>query len=88
MGKRLISMITARFKRFLIVFSLLINVGLMLYLYRLFLIAYTSPSKAVTFYINAYGEANNELVMMTGAAILGFSGAIYLLTLIRKKWKR
>jgi len=88
MVNRLISKITTRSKRFLIVFSLLINVGLMLYLYRLFLIAYASPNKAVIFYINVYGEANNELVMMTGAAILGFSGAIYLLTLIRKKWKR
>lgn len=82
--KRLLAYILLRCKRILLVTSLLLNAGLMLYLYRLFLLAYASPEKAVCLYINLKGEAFNELFLMTGAAILGIAGAIAALRIIRK----
>jgi hypothetical protein len=67
-----------------LVFGLLSSVGLMLYQYFLFLMAYTSPQKAVALYINVFGEADIELVLMTICAIVGIGSTFTILVMI---WK-
>lgn len=45
----------------------------------LFLKAYMSPEKAVILYINVFGEADMEFVMLTIAATIGVAVTVYVL---------
>jgi hypothetical protein len=79
-----IKILKERGKLFLIVFGLLANLGLALHQYEMFMRAYMSPQKAIALYIDVYGEANGELVLMTAAAILGIVATIVILWDIHK----
>ena len=76
--------IAIKFRQLFIVLGIMLNLGLALHQYELFLRAYISPQKAIALYINVYGEANAELVMLTGAAILGIAATYCVLVSIRK----
>jgi hypothetical protein len=68
---------------YLLIFGLLINFGLALHQYLLFLKAYFSSQKAVVLYINYFGEADGELIMLTFSIIVGFFATAYILWAIR-----
>jgi hypothetical protein len=70
-------------RRLFIVWGLMLNLGLALHQYELFLRAYLSPQKAIAFYINQFGEANGELILMTMAAVIGVSATVCALMAIR-----
>jgi len=52
--------------------ALLFAVGMTTVLYCTFLLAYFSKAKAVTICINAFGEANAELVFLTALMLFLF----------------
>lgn len=58
-----------------------------LYLFILFFLAYRSPLKEVTFYINAFGEADAECVMMVLCLFcMVYSGVQFGIRKVEKKW--
>jgi hypothetical protein len=67
----------------IIVFGLLASFGLALHQYLLFLKAFFSPQKAVVLYINYYGEANGEMVILTVSILIGALATGYILWGIR-----
>lgn len=67
-----------------VAFGLLANAGLMLHQYMMFLKAYMSDQKAIILYINVFGEADMELVMLTIAAIVGVAATFYVLYRIKQ----
>ncbi len=62
-----------------IVFGLLVMWGLALHQYLMFIRAYMSPQKAIVLYINYFGEANAEIVMMTFSMVVGTIVTGYIL---------
>lgn len=76
--------IDLKFRQLFVVLGIMLNLGLALHQYILFIRAYMSPQKAIAFYIDVYGEANGELLMMTAAIILGVSATICVLQAMRR----
>lgn len=68
---------------YLLIFGLLINFGLAVHQYIMFVRAFMSPQKAIVLYINVFGEANGEMVMLTFSIIVGFFATAYILWAIR-----
>jgi hypothetical protein len=62
-----------------IVFGLLANLGLAFHQYIMFVRAFLSPQKAIILYINVFGEANSEMVLLTISLIIGFIVTAYIL---------
>lgn len=69
-------------KLLVIVFGVLINFGLAFHQYLMFVRAYMSPQKAITLYINVFGEADTELVLMTICTIIGFVVTAYIMVFL------
>lgn len=66
-------------------YGILISWGLALHMYIMFLRAYASDQKAIALYINYFGEANIELVLMTISIIIGAISTGYVLWIIHNK---
>jgi hypothetical protein len=71
-----------------LVFGLLISLGLAWHQFLLFLRAYISPQKAVALYIDVYGEANSELILLTISIIISTITTGYILWFLRGLNKR
>jgi hypothetical protein len=74
----------SRPKLLVLVFGILIMWGLSLHQYLLFIKAYMSPQKAVILYINVFGEANFEIVLLTISMIIGTFAIFSILWFLRK----
>jgi hypothetical protein len=73
-----------KFDLLVLVFGTLITAGLAWHQYILFLRAYFDPGKGIVLMINVFGEANAELVLLTGSIIIGTIATIYVLWVLRK----
>jgi hypothetical protein len=73
-----------RTKLLMIVFGLMVSLGLAWHQYLLFIKAFLSPQKAVVLYIDVFGEANSEMILLTISMILGTMATAYILWCIRK----
>ena len=83
--------IISRPKLLFLVFGIMIMWGLSLHQYLLFLKAYMSPQKAVILYIDVFGEANSEVILLTLSMIIGTFAIFSILWFLRKlntgEWK-
>jgi len=68
------------------IFTVLWLMGMYIMLMATFITAYGSPQKAVRVDINAYQEANLEMLMLLGAFFASFIGAGLLISDIRKEF--
>jgi len=80
--RKLVNFTCFKIRTLFLVFGLLSSIGLMLHQYILFLRAYISPQKAIAFYINVFGEANTELILMTICAVVGIAAVFTILVMI------
>jgi hypothetical protein len=72
-------------KLLFVIFGLLINFGLAMHQYIMFIRAYMSPQKAIVLYIDVFHEANAELVLLTLSMVVGLIATAYILWCIRNR---
>lgn len=68
--------------------GLFLGYGLLVWTYRLFLMAYFSEEKKVVLYIDVFGEAFFELILMTASIFLMTFAVIQILRMIRSAGKK
>lgn len=73
----------SKFRLLVLVFGLLIALGLAWHQYIMFVRAYISPQKAIVLYIDVFGEANSELILLTLSMIVGTFATAYVLWFLR-----
>jgi len=79
-------MVTIKFKwAILILYSLILTQAIGLVLFITFLIAYSSPLKCVTVYINNYGESVSELCILSVIFILSMVSTVYMVALLHRR---
>jgi hypothetical protein len=76
--------ISSKIKLLIVIYGLLINLGLALHQYVMFVRAYLDPQKAIILYINYFGEANGELILLTLSICISIPATFYVLWCIRK----
>jgi hypothetical protein len=79
---------TARFPKlwlYLLCWGVLINWGLALHQYALFVRAYFTTDKAITLFIDKFHEANSEMIMLTFSVIVGTIVTFHILKCIRNE---
>jgi len=77
----------ALLRNYLIVQGLLLSYGLAIWTYRLFLKAYFSEEKRVVIYIDVFGEAYTELILLTASIFLMSFAVVHVLRMVRQNQK-